>query len=212
MKILVTRKIPEEGLNLLKDYEMNPENKVMSKQEIIDKIKDKEILLCLLTDKIDAEIMDAAPDLKIISNYAVGYNNIDVKAATERGILVTNTPGVLTETTADLAFSLLMATARRIPEADKFTRAGKFESWDPLLMLGRDIYGKTLGIIGFGRIGQAMAKRASGFGMRVIYADTKDVDGGERVELDYLLKESDFVSVHVPLTPDTKHLISKKEL
>jgi len=162
--------------------------------------------------------MDRAKKLKIVSNYAVGYDNIDLEEATKRGIMVTNTPGVLTETTADLTFALLMATARRIVEGDKFVRAGKWKTWGPMLLLGQDIYGATLGLIGLGRIGYAVAKRAKGFDMKVMYYDqvrnekAEQELGLEFVTLEKLLKESDFVSIHVPLTPQTRHLINEKTL
>jgi len=220
-KVFVTRIIPDEGLNLILencDAEVWQEETPPPKEIIIDKIKDCEGILTLLTDKIDAEIMDRAPKLRIISNYAVGYDNIDVKSATQRGIMVTNTPGVLTETTADLAFALILATARRIVEADKFTRSGKWKSWGPMLFLGRDVYGATLGIIGLGRIGQAVARRAKGFNMKVIYYSRKrkeDVErelGVEYRELHSLLREADIVSIHTPLTEETYHLIGEKEL
>jgi glyoxylate reductase len=174
----------------------------------------------LLTDKIDKEVLDAAPNLRVISSYSVGFDHIDVEEATKRGIYVTNTPGVLTETTADLAWSLLMTIARRIVEADKFVRTGKWKvGWSPTLLLGRDVYGKTLGIVGLGRIGSAVAKRARGFDMKVLYYDVirpppereKEL-GVEFAPLDRLLKESDFVTLHVPLTKETYHMISEREL
>jgi len=220
-KVFVTRIIPDEGLKLILencDAEVWQAETPPPKEIIIEKIKDCEGILTLLTDKIDAEIMDKAPKLRIISNYAVGYDNIDVKSATQRGIMVTNTPGVLTETTADLAFALILATARRIVEADKFTRSGKWKSWGPMLFLGRDVYGATLGIIGLGRIGQAVARRAKGFNMKVIYYSRKrkeDVErelGVEYRELHSLLREADIVSIHTPLTEETYHLIGEKEL
>ena len=220
-KVFVTRIIPDEGLKLILencDAEVWQAETPPPKEIIIEKIKDCEGILTLLTDKIDAGIMDKAPKLRIISNYAVGYDNIDVKSATQRGIMVTNTPGVLTETTADLAFALILATARRIVEADKFTRSGKWKSWGPMLFLGRDVYGATLGIIGLGRIGQAVARRAKGFNMKVIYYSRKrkeDVErelGVEYRELRSLLREADIVSIHTPLTEETYHLIGEKEL
>lgn len=200
------------------EVEVNPYDRVLYKEEIVNGVKDKDALLCLLTDTIDRDIIEAGETLKIISNYAVGYNNIDVDCATERGIIVTNTPGVLSETTADLAFSLLMATARRIPEGDKFMREGKFRGWAPELMLGSDIYGKTLGIIGLGRIGQLVAKRAKGFDMKILYHSKRRKLNLEREmgmkfsEFNDLLQKSDFVSLHVPLTPETKGLIGEREL
>ncbi|HAH96456.1 MAG TPA: D-glycerate dehydrogenase [Firmicutes bacterium] len=220
-KIFVTRKIPQAGLDMLADrfeLEVFPHDRTATKDEITQGIRGKDGLLCLLTDNISADMMDAAPGLKVIANYAVGFNNIDVAAATQRQIAVTNTPGVLTETTADLAFALLMSAARRIVESDKFTRAGKFEGWAPLLFLGQDIYQKTLGIVGFGRIGQAMARRASGFDMKVLYYSAhrrpqaeEEKHGVEYRALDDLLRESDFISLHVPLVAETRHLIGQRE-
>ena len=217
-KIYVTRMLPQAGLDLLAeeyDVEVNPNDRVATREELLAGIRGKDALLALLTDTIDAEVMDAEPRLKVIANYAVGFNNIDVAAATERGIVVTNTPGVLTETTADLAFALLTACARRIVEADKFMRAGKYEGWGPMLFLGRDIHGKTLGLVGFGRIGRAMAQRGRGFGMKILYNDavraSQELErayNAEYRELPDLLRESDFVSLHVPLLESTHHLIS----
>ena len=170
-------------------------------------------LLCLLTDRVDGEVMDAAgPGLKVISNHAVGFDNIDVAAATARGIPVGNTPGILTDATADMAFALMMAAGRRVVEAEKFLRAGKWKTWSPSLLLGVDFAGATLGIVGFGRIGQAVAKRATGFDIRVLYYDPSASDSfpglnAVSTDLDTLLRESDFVSVHVPLTPETRSMV-----
>ncbi|KAF2957257.1 D-glycerate dehydrogenase [Thermotoga sp. Ku-13t] len=222
-KVFVTRQILPEGLNMLKerfDVEVSDYDGVIPRDVLLKKVKDVDALLCLLTDNIDAEVMDAAgPNLKIIANYAVGYNNIDVEEATRRGIMVTNTPGVLTETTADFAWALLMAIARRIVEADRFVRAGKFRGWEPMLLLGNDVYGATLGVVGFGRIGQAVARRALGFNMKVLYYDSKrapeEVEKELKatfVDLPTLLRESDFVTLHVPLTKETRYLIGEKEL
>lgn len=222
-KVFVTRKILEEGLNMLKeryDVEVSDYDGVIPREMLLEKVKGVDALVSLLTDNIDAEVMDAAgPNLKIIANYAVGYNNIDVEEATKRGIMVTNTPGVLTETTADFAWTLLMAIARRVVEADRFVREGKFRGWEPMLLIGTDVHGATLGIVGFGRIGQAMARRALGFNMRVLYYDNARVDEqiekelkATFVDLPTLLKESDFVTLHVPLTKETHHLIGEKEL
>ncbi|MGJ8455819.1 glyoxylate reductase [Pseudothermotoga sp. U03pept] len=222
-KVFVTRLIPEDGLKLLKEYcevEVSDYDGVIPRELLLKKVKGVDGILSLLTDIIDKEIMDSAgPQLKVISNYAVGYNNIDVEEATRRGIMVTNTPGVLTETTADLAWALMMAIARRIVEGDRFVRDGKFRGWEPMLLLGTDLYGATLGIVGFGRIGQAMARRALGFNMRVLYYSRKRVSeelerelNATFVDLETLLKESDFVTLHVPLTRETHHLIGEKEL
>jgi glyoxylate reductase len=221
MKVFITRKIPTQGLDLLRKeftITVNSDNYVLSKEEIIKGIKGRDGLLCLLTDPIDREVIYAEPKLKMIASYAVGYDNIDISAATERGIPVSNTPGVLTETTAELTWALLFSVARRIVEGDTFTREGKFKGWEPLLMLGQDVTNKTLGIIGTGRIGTAFALKSKGFQMKVIYTDELRNEQLEReleakkVPLSYLLKESDFVSIHVPLTKATYHLIGEKEL
>ncbi len=221
MKIFVTRKIPEEGLKLLKKHyeiEVNPRDRVLTKKEIIRGLNGKEGLLCLLTDNIDKDIIKSEPKLKMIANYAVGYNNIDIKTASKHKIPVSNTPGVLTDTTAEMAWALLFSASRRIVEADKFTRAGKFKGWAPMLMLGQDITNKTLGIIGVGRIGSAFAMKSKGFEMKVLYHDKKrnkkletELDA-KKVNLETLLKKSDFISMHVPLLDSTKHMIGKKEL
>ena len=220
-KVFVTRRIPQPGLDLLKDFDMtlNPEDRVLTKQELIAGGKGKDAVLCLLTDPIDGEIMDALPTVKIFANYAVGFNNIDVEAATKRKVAITNTPGVLTDTTADFAWTLLMAAGRRLVEADKYCRAGKYEGWGPMLFLGHDIHHKTLGIVGMGRIGQAVARRAHGFEMKILYTDEFRLPPEKEqelratfVSLEQLLKESDFVSLHVPLMASTKHLIGKKQL
>jgi glyoxylate reductase len=215
----ISRKIPQAGLELLDgkvEYTMNPHNRVATKEEIIVGLKDCDGLLCLLTDRIDTDIMDAAP-LKVISNHAVGYNNIDIKAATERGIIVTNTPGVLSESTADLTFTLLLAAARRVVEGDKFMRQDKFTGWDPMLMLGREVHDKILGVIGAGAIGCEVLKRAKGFDMKLLYhnrnrSDTADALGAEYVTLDDLLEKSDFVSVHVPLTTETENILDRNRI
>ncbi|MDO8339951.1 MAG: D-glycerate dehydrogenase [Candidatus Burarchaeum sp.] len=221
LKVYVTRRIPEAGLKKLHglfDVKVHEGQMPPAREELLENVKGVDGLLCLLTDKIDAEVMDAAgKQLRVISNYAVGYNNIDVKAASERGILVTNTPGVLTETTADLAWALLMAISRRIVEADKYLRAGKWKTWEPQLLLGTDIYGKTLGVIGMGRIGTAVARRAKGFNMKILTASTEadrknaDEVGAEMVPLEQLLRESDFITVHVPLMPETTKMLGEKQ-
>ncbi|MFC2169726.1 2-hydroxyacid dehydrogenase, partial [Acidobacteriota bacterium] len=185
--------------------------------ELIEKIKDKDALLSLLTDKIDEEVLRSAPNLKIVANYAVGFDNIDVQAATARNIFITNTPGVLTETVAEHTFALLMTATRRIVEADKFIRAGKFKAWGPLMLLGQDLKGKTLGVLGLGRIGAAVAQRALAMGMNVIYSDIQRVEPFEKkynaefADKETLLRTSDFISIHVPLMPETKHFISFRE-
>ena len=221
-RIFVTRRIPQEGLEILKrccQVEVSDYDGVIPRSLLLEKVKDTDGLLVLLTDMIDKEVMIAAgKKLRVISNYAVGYNNIDVVEATKRGIMVTNTPGVLTETTADLAWALLMCIGRRIVEGDKLVRAGKFRGWEPMLLLGTDIHESTLGLIGFGRIGQAMARRAKGFNLKVIYYDREPVPpiiekelGASYVSFDELLRKSDFISVHVPLTEETFHLIGQEE-
>ncbi len=225
-KIYITRKIPDAGIDKLKEkgYEVDvsPEDKVLSKEELIGALKQKEYdaVLCLLTDKIDGEVFDAAPKAKIFANYAVGFNNIDVNAAKEKGIMISNTPGVLTETVAEYTFTLLLSIAHRISEADKFTKAGNYKGWAPELLLGTDLSKKTLGIVGLGRIGSQVANHAvKGFGMRVLYYDIKrneefeeDTGAEFRESVDDVLKEADFVSVHVPLLESTKHLINKERL
>jgi len=185
---------------------------------LLEKVRDVDGLLALLSDKIDAALMEAAPRLKVISNLAVGYDNIDVPEATRRGIVVGNTPGVLTETTADLTFALLMAAARRVVEADAFTRMGRWKTWGPMIMLGQDIHHATLGIVGLGRIGTEVAKRAKGFDMTVLYYDPQRRSEEERKlgveyvsELSTLLSRSDFISLHVPLSPRTYHLFGAAE-
>jgi len=221
--VFVTRIIPKMGLDIVhracEKVEINPHDRVLTRDELLAGVRGRDGVLCLLTDKIDEEVFEAAgPQCKIFANYAVGYDNVQVEAATRRGIMITNTPGVLTETTADLAWAPIFAAARRIVEADAFFRTGQWQGWGPLQFLGHDIYGATLGIVGAGRIGSAVARRAIGFGMRVLYADTQEnVEleerlGAKRVELDELLRESDFVSLHVPLTEQTRHLIGNREL
>ncbi len=221
-KVYLTRELPKPALDMLRaevDLEMNPHDRVVTREELLKGVKGKDGLLCLLTETIDGEVMDAGlPTLKGIANYAVGFNNIRVEEATKRGLPVSNTPGVLTETTADLAWTLLMASARRIVEADRFQRAGKYKGWAPMLFLGQDIYGKTLGIVGFGRIGEAVARRAKGFDMRVVYYDAfrrkpeeEKKLGVEYLPFDDLLRQSDFVSIHVNLDETTHHLFSEKQ-
>lgn len=220
MKIFITRKIPEEGLEILRkehEIEVNPHDRVLTKKEIIDGLKGKDGLICLLADQIDAEIINSNPKLKMIANYAVGFDNIDIKAATKRGIPVSNTPGVLTEATAEMAWALLFSVSRRIVEADKFSRDGRFKGWTPMLMLGQDISGKTLGVVGTGRIGTAFALKSKGFNMKVLYFNRSKNErleselNAKKVDLNKLLTESDFVSLHVPLTESTYHLISEKQ-
>ena len=220
-KVYVTRKLPQKSLDMIEeecDMEVNSHDRALTRGELEKAIQGIDGLLCLLTDNIDEDLLKLNPDLQVVANYAVGYDNIDVEACTEKGILVSNTPGVLTDTTADLAWTLLLATARRVVEADKFTKAGKYEGWSPMLLMGGDVYGKKLGIIGLGRIGKAVVKRAvGGFDMDVVYYDKfrdeefeKDYDL-EYVEFEELLETSDFISVHTPLTPETEKMIGEEE-
>ena len=219
--VFVTRRIPEKGLEMIRDVcevdlwagELPP-----GRDELLKHVKGMDGLLSLLTDKVDGELMDAAGEqLKVISNLAVGFDNIDVPAATARGIPVGNTPDVLTDATADFAFTLLLAAGRRLLEGDRYIKAGKWKTWDPMALLGVEIKGATLGLVGFGRIGKAMARRAAGFDMRVIYYDPSEKIPDSRidathVDFDTLLEESDFISLHVPLTTDTRHLIGAEAL
>jgi glyoxylate reductase len=221
-KVFVTRKIPTAGMQMLRKHfviELNPHERLLTKNELIGGLQGCAGLLCMLTDRIDSEVMDASPGLRVISNYAVGCDNVDVTGAMERGILVTNTPGVLTETTADLAFCLLMAIGRRIVESDSYTRRGKFKGWSPMILLGQDVYRKTLGIFGLGRIGKALARRAAqGFEMSVLYYGTKQDHQSEKeikaryVDKDTLLSQSEFVSIILPLFPSTYHFIGAREM
>jgi glyoxylate reductase len=220
-RVFVARKLPGDALDRLAaqtdmrlwEGELPPPRDVL-----LAEARTSEGLLTLLTDRIDQELLDVAPRLRAVSNMAVGFDNIDVAACTARGILVGNTPGVLTDTTADFAFALLMAAARRVVEADAFTRAGRWQTWGPGLLLGHDIHRATIGIVGMGQIGQAVARRAHGFDMRILYSeevprpDTEAATGARRVGLDELLRESDFVTLHVPLTAATRHLIGVAQL
>ncbi|EKD43913.1 MAG: hypothetical protein ACD_72C00075G0003 [uncultured bacterium] len=221
-KVYITRKIPDNGIKMLKaqgyQVKMNPLDRVLTKKELIKNVKGIDALLSLLTDKVDAEVLDAAgKNLKIVANFAVGFDNLDVEAAKKRGVMLTNTPQGSTESVAEHTMGLLLASARRVVEADKFTRAGKYKGWKPFLFIGEDIHDKTLGIIGLGRIGFAVAARAIGFGLKIVYHDVKRNPefetkyGAQYLEVPELLKQSDFVSLHVPLLPSTRHLISKKE-
>jgi glyoxylate reductase len=221
--IFVTRRLPEGAMQLLEDkfdVQCNPHDRVLTREELLTGVQGKDGILPLLTDRIDDEVLDVAgSQLKIVANYAVGYNNIDVPACSRRGIPATNTPGVLTDTTADLAMSLLLAVARKIVPADSYARAGKYQGWAPLLFLGTDVHHKTLGIMGFGRIGFAMAKRAAGFDMNILYHDAvranselEEKVGAKFVDKATLLAESDFISLHVPLSPETHHIVGSSEL
>ena len=221
-KVFVTRELPEQGLRIIKerfDTEVWADYAAPPRNVIIEKATKADALTTLLSDKIDAEVFEAAPGLKIVAQLAVGFDNIDIKEATKRGIYVTNTPGVLTETTADFAWALLMAAARRVVEADKYVRTGKWKvGWHPMMFQGRDLYGATLGIVGLGRIGSSIAKRAKGFDMKVLYHDVvrrpdleKDLSI-EYTEIDALLREADFVTLNVPLLKETHHLMDERRL
>lgn len=221
-KVFVTRIIAQEALDKIgqtTEMEVWPGELPPPYELILEKAAKVDGLLTLLSDKVDAKLMDNAPRLKIVSNMAVGYDNIDVSAATRHRIIVTNTPGVLTETTADFTFALLMAAARRVVEGDNYTRKGLWKTWEPLILLGQDVYGATLGIIGLGRIGAEMAKRARGFAMKVLYFDKvrRSEEEERRLGVEYvpelskLLSQSDFITVHVPLTPETRHMIGEAE-
>lgn len=219
-RILVTGHLPDVIMTELeKEFQVdaNIEDKPYERQRLLHGIKDKDGLISMITDNINAEVLDRAPRLKMIAHFGVGYNNIDIKAATARGIPVSNTPGVLTDATAELAFALILSVARRLVECDRATRDGRFLYWAPMLFLGREVTGKTLGIIGLGEIGKAVARRAKGFKMRILYNNRSRIDASEEKELgvEYtdlqkLLAEADFVSLHVPLTGETRHLIGRE--
>ncbi len=221
-KVYVTRQIPPPGLDLLAeqcDVTVHSDEMPPSRSEILKQIRGKDGLLCMLTDRVDAAVIDAASTLKVVSSFSVGVDHIDVPEATRRGVYITYTPGVLTDATADLAFALLMAAARRIAEGDHYVRSGSWKAgWSPTMLLGESVYGKTLGVVGLGRIGEAVAKRASGFRMKVLYYSRRRSPEKERglgvdySPLDALLKESDFVSLHIPLTGETRHLINRERL
>ena len=222
-KVFVARRIPVDGIDPIvaaTDAVVWPDDLPPPRDELLRSVAGCEGVVTLLTDRVDDEFLDAAgPQLKVVSNYAVGFDNVDVPACTRRGIPVGNTPGVLTETTADLAWALMMAAARRLPEGDRYVRAGQWKTWGPLLLLGPDVHGSTLGVVGFGRIGQAVARRAAGFGMTIVYHDVHraepDVEqayGATFLPLEELLARSDFVSLHVNLTPETRGLINAEKL
>ena len=222
-KVFVARRLPEDGLRPILeacDARVWEDELPPPRAALLEAIRGCDGVLTLLTDKVDDEFLDAAgPQLKVVSNYAVGFDNIDVAALTRRGIPAGNTPGVLTDTTADLAFALLMAAARRIPEGSRYVRDGHWRTWGPLLLLGPDVHGSTLGIVGFGRIGQAMARRARGFGMTILYQDVhraapevEEAFEATYLPLEELLPRSDFVSLHVNLTHDTHALIDEEKL
>ena len=222
-KVFVSRVIPEEGLAPIRaacEATVWPDDLPPPRADLLRSIAGCDGVLTLLTDRVDDEFLEVAgPQLKVVSNFAVGFDNIDVAACTRRGIPVGNTPGVLTETTADLAWTLLMAAARRVVEGDRYVRDGHWKTWGPMLLMGPDVHGATLGIVGFGRIGQAVARRAKGFGMRILYQDLHRVSpqveaefGATFMTLEGLLPQSDFVTLHVNLSPETKGLINAERL
>ena len=220
-KILISRGLPTAARELIPpsvEVDYNGFERALSKDELLSKLSGCQGLICQIVDSIDEDVL-ATPGLRVVSNIAVGYNNIDVAAARRRGVVVTNTPDVLTETTADFAWALLMAAARRVVEADRFARSGAWKTWDYNLLLGHDVHGKTLGILGFGRIGRALARRALGFRMRVLYHDAVRAEPAAEREAGAIftpfpdvLAQSDFVSVHTPLLPETRHLIDERAL
>lgn len=221
-RVLITRQMPEAALAVVRDrcqLQYDPSDRQLTPEELVQATAGKDGLLCVVTDRVDDAVLSSSATLKVVSTVAVGYDNIDVGAATARGVAVANTPGVLTESSADLAWGLLFSIARRITEGDRYIRAGKWRDWKLMLMAGRDVYGQTLGIVGMGRIGQAVAHRARGCGMRVLYHNRQPVEpsieaelGATWVALSDLLEQADFVSLHVPLALETTHLIGEREL
>jgi len=221
-RILVTGRLPQDIMTALsKKYEavINIEDKPFDRQKLLDGIKDKEGLLSMITDTVDEEVLDRADHLKMIAQFGVGYNNINVTAATRRGIPVSNTPGVLTDATAELAFALILAISRRLVEGDRMTREGRFRCWAPMLFLGREVTGKTLGVIGMGKIGKAVAQRARCFNMPILYHNRSRMSKSHEkelmakyVDMKTLLSQADFITLHVPLTDQTRHLIGSQEL
>jgi glyoxylate reductase len=222
-RVFIARRIPDEGIapiEAIAETTVWPDELPPPRDELLRAVAGCDGVLTLLTDKVDDEFLDAAgPGLKVVSNYAVGFDNVDLPACTRRGIPVGNTPGVLTDTTADLAWALILAAARRLPEGDRYVRDGRWRTWGPLLLLGPDVHGATIGIVGFGRIGQAVARRAKGFGMTILYHDLQRADPAVEtaysatfLPLEELLPRSDVVSLHVNLTPDTQHLIDAEKL
>lgn len=219
-RVFITRPIPAAGIELLREHcevDVFPGPMPPTRAELLAGAAEADALLPLLTERIDEEVLQAAPRLRVIANMAVGYDNIEMAAATRRGIPIGNTPGVLTETSADLAFALLLAAARHIVAGADYVRAGRWQTWEPQLLLGQDVHGSTLGIIGLGRIGQAVARRARGFGMRLLFHGGSDAAaaaslGAKRAPLADLLRESDFISIHTPLTEATRHLIDDAAL
>jgi glyoxylate reductase len=221
-KIFITRKIPAAGIQLLKnkgyEVEVYQEDSALPYEVLLEKTKQADALITLLSDKIDKNLIESSGRLKIIANYAVGYNNIDTESAKQNNIVVTNTPDILTPATADLTWALILAVTKRVAEGDQFVRQGKFTGWGPELLLGGDITGKTMGIIGAGRIGQAAGRRAAGFEMKILYTsnspkpDFEKQTGAQKVTLDELLNQSDIITIHCPLTPETHHLLNADNL
>lgn len=221
-RVLITHMLPEAALEVVRqhcDVQLDPADRHLEPAALQQAVEGKVGIICLVTDRIDAEVLAASSTLRIVANVAAGYDNIDVAAATRRGIVVTNTPGVVTESTADLAWALLFCSARRIAEGDRYIRAGQWQEWQFMFMLGHDVYGKTLGILGMGRIGQAVARRARGFAMRILYHNRYRLDTAVEaelaatwVDLPTLLQQADFVSIHTPLTSATTHLLGAAEL
>jgi glyoxylate reductase len=213
-QVLLTRRIPSSALETLEaacDVDRNDGNQ-LTPPELMARLRDKSGIVCLMNDAITADVMDAAPKLRVVANVAVGYNNVDVAAARARGIVVTNTPDVLTEATADLTWALIMDITRRVSEGDRLVRGGRWKGWALDFMLGNELSGKTLGIIGYGRIGRAVAARAVPFGLRVIHSDVQAAPGSGAIPMDRLLATADIVSIHCPLTPETHHLINQAAL
>lgn len=221
MKVYITRKIPEAGMEMLAgrfDLEVNPHDRPLSRAELLEKVSDADGVICLLTDRIDGEVFDSAPRCKGFANFAVGFDNLDVPEATKRKIPLSNTPDVLTTATAEMAWALLFAAARRVVESDKVMRSGAWKGWGPLQFIGQELTGATLGVVGSGRIGREFARKARGFDMKVLYVDEypskalEDELGARRVSMDELLGSSDFISLHVPLMASTRHLIDEVAL
>lgn len=220
--VYVTRMIPQETIDTLRqfhDVEVNPHDRALTRTELMQLVRGRDAVITLLTDKVDGEVLDAAgPQCKIFANYAVGYNNFDLQAATQRGVIMTNTPGVLDEATATHAWALLLATARRISESERYVRAGQWHGWAPMAFIGQDVDNQTLGIAGLGRIGSKFARKAAAFDMKIIYTNAQREPEFERqygatfVDKETLLRESDYLSLHLPLLPETHHYIGAKEL
>jgi glyoxylate reductase len=220
--VLITRLLPEPAIALARSralVDAYDQDAGMPRPELLGRLAGKHGLICAISEGVDETLLEACPELRVVSNVAVGYNNVDVAACTRHGVVVTNTPDVLTDTTADFAWALLMAAARRVVEADRYVREGRFRQWEYMLLLGGDVHGKTLGVVGFGRIGRAVARRAQGFGMRVLYQDAVAADAATerelnaaRTDLASLLRESDFVTLHTPLIAETRHLINARSL